>query len=114
MTGIRHMSDWARKPGHWHGRVTGGDLGGPVSILFFASATEGDGPPLHTHPYDEVFICRAGKARFTIGDEEIVAQEGDVLIAPAQVPHKFAVLGPGCYESIDIHCNAEVIQNNLE
>jgi mannose-6-phosphate isomerase-like protein (cupin superfamily) len=111
---IRHMTDWAIKPGKWHGRVTGADLDGPVSILFFSGDQDGDGPPLHTHPYDEIFICRAGRARFIIGNREIVAQEGDILIAPANVPHKFAVVGPNRYESIDIHCNAEVIQHNLE
>ncbi|MFD3189152.1 cupin domain-containing protein [Sedimentitalea sp. HM32M-2] len=113
---VTHLSqhDWATKPGRWHGRITGQDLNGPVSILFFSSATPGAGPVLHTHPYDEIFICHAGRARFTLGDQVRDAVAGDVLRAPAGMPHKFEVIGPERYEGIDIHCSPEVIQTDLE
>jgi len=108
------MDDWAKTPGIWHGRVTGDALGGPVCILFFSSDKDGDALSLHTHPYEAIFICRAGCAVFTVGDQVIEGREGDVVRVPANVPHKFAVIGPDRYEGIDIHCNAEVIQHNLE
>ena len=97
------MGDWANEPGRWHGRISGADLGGPVSILFFSSDRPGAGPPLHWHPYDEVFIVREGRALFTVGDEKIEASEGDILMGPAGVPHKFKNLGPGRLETTDIH-----------
>ncbi|MCB1313124.1 MAG: cupin domain-containing protein [Sedimentitalea sp.] len=111
---VTHMSDWAQDPGRWHGRITGADLGGPVSILFFSSDRPGAGPVLHWHPYDEIFICRRGRARFTLGPKVIEAREGDILRAPARMPHRFEVIGPEGYEGIDIHCYAEVIQHDLE
>jgi mannose-6-phosphate isomerase-like protein (cupin superfamily) len=55
-----------------------------------------------------------GRALFTVGDEKIEAQEGDVLLGPANVPHKYHNLGPGVLESTDIHLSPEWIQTNLE
>jgi len=40
-----------------------------VTVLFFSSDEVGSGLVLHFHPYDEVFIVRQGRARFTIGDD---------------------------------------------
>jgi len=106
--------NWARDPEHWRGRFEGGDIGTNVTVLFFSSETLGDGPVLHKHPYDEVFIVRKGRALFTIGDTQIEAETGDILLGPAEVPHKFENLGPGRLETTDIHLNERFIQTNLE
>jgi mannose-6-phosphate isomerase-like protein (cupin superfamily) len=66
------------------------------------------------HPYDEVFIIRKGRARFTIGDEKIEAEAGDVLMGPANIPHKYHNLGPGLLESTDIHLSRTWIQTDLD
>jgi mannose-6-phosphate isomerase-like protein (cupin superfamily) len=108
------MADWARDPGVWHGRFEGRSLGTDVTVLFFSSDRVGAGPVLHRHPYDELFIIRAGRARFTIGDEAIEARAGDVLVAPAGVPHRFENIGPGRLETTDIHASPELIQEDLE
>ncbi len=84
-----------------------------VTITFFATDEIGHGPSWHVHPYDEVFIIREGRARFTIGDQKIDAEKGDVLMGPAAVPHKYENLGPGRLESIDIHLSREWIQTDL-
>lgn len=106
--------DWARDPVEWKGRFEGVALGTEITVLFFSSDVIGSGPVLHRHPYDEVFIIRQGRARFTVGDETTEAEAGDVLLAPAGVPHKFENLGPGRLESTDIHLNPVQIQENLE
>ena len=85
-----------------------------MTVLFFSSDEIGDGPPLHLHPYDEVFIIRTGRARFTIGNETIEAEAGDILLGPAEVPHKFENLGPGRLETTDIHLSDRHIQTDLE
>lgn len=111
---IIHRSDWARGPEHWAGRVEGSDIGADVTILFFSSDKVGGGPVLHVHPYDEVFIVRAGRALFTIGDRQFEAVTGDILLGPAEVPHKFENLGPGRLETTDIHLSDRFIQEDLE
>ncbi len=106
-------SDWKSKGDDWHGKVEGPDLNSDVTILFFATNEVGVGPSWHSHPYDEIFIIRKGRARFTIGDQVIDAEQGDVLMGPAAVPHKYENLGPGRLESTDIHLSREWIQTDL-
>ena len=98
----------------WRGAVEGADLNSDVTILFFFTEEVGKGPRWHVHPYDEIFIIKRGRARFKIGEEYIDAKEGDVLVGPAAVPHKYENLGPGPLESIDVHLSREWIQTDLE
>jgi mannose-6-phosphate isomerase-like protein (cupin superfamily) len=116
MSSTAHLkqSDWAAEPGLWRGRFEGKNIGTNVTVLFFRSDKVGAGPVLHVHPYDEVFIIREGRARFTIGDETREAEAGDILLGPANVPHKFENLGPGPLETTDIHLSDRWIQTNLE
>lgn len=107
-------SDWAREEDRWVGRFEGGEVGTNVTVLFFSSDTVGSGPKLHVHPYDEVFIIRQGRARFTVGDRSFEAEAGQIVFGPAEVPHKFENLGPGRLETTDIHLNDRFIQTDLE
>ena len=110
---LLQRSDWASDDRLWRGRAEGRSLGTDVTVLFFASERTGAGPVLHLHPYDEVFIVRTGRALFTIGSETITAEAGQILLCPAQTPHKFANLGPGLLETIDIHLSDRLIQTDL-
>ena len=110
---VRH-DEWARAPGIWRGHVPGIDLGANVTILFYETTEIGNGPRLHVHPYDEVFIVREGRGRFFVGDTVIDAEAGDVLMGPANVPHKFINRGPGKLATTDVHLNDRWIQTNLE
>ncbi|MGI9498499.1 MAG: cupin domain-containing protein [Geminicoccaceae bacterium] len=78
--------DWAKEDGQWVGRIEGKDLGTNATILFFSSDEIGDGPTLHVHTYDEIFIIRQGRARFTIGDQTFDAEAGDILFGPTNIP----------------------------
>ena len=51
---------------------------------------------------------------FTIGAEKIEAEAGDILLGPADVPHKYTNLGPGPLESTDIHLSDRWVQTDLE
>ncbi|MEM7021607.1 MAG: cupin domain-containing protein [Pseudomonadota bacterium] len=106
--------NWASDERLWRGRFEGVDIGAGVTVLFFSTEEVGKGPPWHVHPYDEVFIVRAGRALFTIGDEKIEAEAGDILLGPAEIPHKFTNLGPGLLETTDIHVSDRWIQTNLD
>jgi quercetin dioxygenase-like cupin family protein len=88
-------------------RFDGCDHGAPVSF-FVIHSEPGDGPGLHTHPYAETFIIEEGQATFTVGNETVVAQAGDIVVAPADVPHAFVNSGPGVLRSVNIHPVAEM------
>lgn len=107
-------SDWASSESFWRGRFEGKEVGTTVTILFFSTETIGNGPVWHMHPYDEVFIVRAGNALFTIGDEKLAAEAGQILFGPANVPHKFVNVGPGLLETTDIHLNDRLVQTDLD
>ena len=106
--------DWASDEKLWKGVLEGKKLGTGVTVLFYATEEVGKGPTWHVHPYDEIFIVRVGRALFTIGDQKIEAGVGDVLMGPANIPHKYTNLGPGLLETTDIHVSDRWIQTNLE
>ena len=98
----------------WFGRVEGKDLGTQVTILFFSTNEIGDGPPLHTHEYDELFLIGSGRAYFTVGETSFIAEKGDVVFGPATIPHKFENLGPEPFQTTDIHLSDHFEQIELE
>jgi mannose-6-phosphate isomerase-like protein (cupin superfamily) len=111
---VLHREDWASHPELWKGSFEDGALGTGVTVLFYVTDEVGEGPRWHVHPYDEVFIVRAGHALFTIGNEKLEATAGDIVMGPANVPHKYHNLGPGRLETTDIHVSERWIQTNLE
>ena len=111
---ILKRADWASDDRLWKGVFEGKDIGTDVTVLLYATEEVGVGPRWHVHPYDEIFIMRVGRALFTIGDERIEAQAGDILLGPANVPHKYHNLGPGLLESTDIHVSDRWIQTDLD
>ena len=84
-----------------------------VSIIVI-DAPPGHGPKLHKHPYAEVFMVQEGSTTFTVGDDVIEATGGQILVAPAGVPHKFMSSGPGRLRQIDIHASGRFITEWLE
>ena len=111
---VLHRADWASDALLWKGYFQGEDIGTGVTVLFYATDTVGEGPRWHVHPYDEIFIVRTGHALFTIGDTKIEAKPGDILLGPAEVPHKYHNIGPGMLETTDIHLSERWIQTNLD
>lgn len=81
--------------GYLHGDV-------PVSLIF-VDGPPGSGPKLHRHPYAEVFVIQEGQATFTVGEDVIEARAGQILIAPAGVPHAFTNTGATILRQLDIH-----------
>ena len=107
-------ADWGDASDLWQGHFEGRSLDTGVTVLFFSTEEVGNGPSWHVHPYDEVFILRRGRARFTIGEAKIDAEAGDVLMGPAHVPHKYESLGPDPLETTDIHLSDRWIQTDLD
>jgi mannose-6-phosphate isomerase-like protein (cupin superfamily) len=83
---------------------------GATSVSFIiVEARPGGGPKLHSHPYEEIFIIQEGSATFTVGDATIEAAAGQIVIAPADVPHKFVNSGAGTLRQVDIHASPRFI-----
>lgn len=73
----------------------------------------GDGVALHQHPYPEIFIIHEGVATFTVGETTVNAKTGNIIISPANTPHKFINSGSGPLRQIDIHLNDRYVTDWL-
>jgi quercetin dioxygenase-like cupin family protein len=80
----------------------GEEIGANVSVIAVDLAP-GAGPALHRHTYPEVFVVVEGEATFTLGADERVARSGEVVVAPAGVPHRFVNSGSGQLRQVNIH-----------
>jgi mannose-6-phosphate isomerase-like protein (cupin superfamily) len=69
---------------------------------------------LHEHPYKEIFIIQEGISTFTVDSTTLQAHAGQIIIVPADTPHKFMNLRDGQLRQIDIHVNNEFITYWLE
>ena len=69
---------------------------------------------LHKHPYKEIFIIQEGVATFIVGSTTLEAHAGQIIIVPANVPHKFMNLSDRQLRQIDIHLNKQFITEWLE
>ena len=85
----------------------GADHGGVGVCVIFVDAPPGDGPKLHKHPYEEVFITLEGAATFVVDGDEILAGPGDILVVPAGASHAFTNSGEGQLRQIDIHVSPD-------
>ena len=63
---------------------------------------EGEGPPLHMHPNEEQFtLILEGKVHFILGDEERIAEPGDLIHIPRFTDHRSrSVDGPAVFFTV--------------
>jgi mannose-6-phosphate isomerase-like protein (cupin superfamily) len=79
---IRYPSDeiWLRAVGH-----------GDIQVADYRSVDR-DGPPAHSHPWDEAQIVVEGEVEFLVGDGDwIRGGSGTVQLLPRGVPHSVRV-----------------------
>jgi mannose-6-phosphate isomerase-like protein (cupin superfamily) len=115
MTGfVIERQDGKTGGGAWTDNFEGKPYDAGVSVILESTETVGSGPRLHKHPYPETFVIRRGRALFTVGTEELVGSAGQILVVPADTPHKFSVLGPERFESVNIHASYEFSTEWLE
>ena len=93
-------------------RFEGCEAGSPVSF-FLVDAEPGKGSSLHVHPYAETWVVKRGKAEFTVGDEKAHASPGDIVVAPAEVPHRWTNVGTDRLELVCIHPSARILQTSV-
>jgi quercetin dioxygenase-like cupin family protein len=90
----------------------GESQGAPFSA-YIVEARPGKGPPLHRHPYVEVAFTIEGSATITVGNETREVKAGDIVVIPANAPHRFVNSGDAMLRQIDIHASPKFIQTNL-
>jgi len=80
----------------------GGELGAGVCVIRVEMAP-GDGPRLHRHPYEEVFVVLEGDAEFTAGDDRVSATAGESVVVPPDMAHTFVNSGDDRLRLVAIH-----------
>ncbi|MCW8088123.1 cupin domain-containing protein [Sabulicella glaciei] len=93
-------------------RFQGRDFGAPVS-MFLTDSAPGTGSSLHRHPYPETWVVREGEAEFSVGEQRHRASAGDIVVAPAHVPHRFLNIGAGSLRLVCIHPSNVIVQEEL-
>ncbi len=93
-------------------RFEGEDYGSNISF-FWVNAEPEKGADLHTHPYTETWIVRAGNGLFTVDGEAIEAGPGDILVAKEGTIHGFKNVGHERLELICIHSSPRIIQHDV-
>jgi mannose-6-phosphate isomerase-like protein (cupin superfamily) len=94
-------------------KFEGAPYGSPASF-FHVKNEPGAGSSLHVHPYPETWIVRSGRALFTVGKEQIEAGSGNIVIAPADLPHQYLNIGTDQLEMFCIHPSPQIIQEAVE
>ncbi|WP_417770479.1 cupin domain-containing protein [Stappia sp.] len=113
MTDIRIRRHRASGPGESRTvRFEGSDFSSPVS-MFLSNKQPGEGSGLHMHPYRETWVVQRGEVEFTVGEERIRAATGDIVVAPANVPHRFLNVGSDRLEIVCIHPSQTILQQDL-
>ena len=111
MTQLLQITDL---PGSERSRKFEGKDHGATASFFFNTHAPGEGPSLHRHPYEEIFILIKGGATFRRGEDKIDAQAGQIVIVPPNTPHGFVNTGDERLLFVSIHPAAEMQQENLE
>src|ERR1700704_1034729 len=91
----------------------GKDYGAGLTLILVNVET-GQGPNLHRHPYEEIFVVHAGTGSFFVDESEGKARAGDAVTPPAAPPHRFINSGSDRLQLTAIHHNATFVTEWLE
>jgi mannose-6-phosphate isomerase-like protein (cupin superfamily) len=75
-----------------------------IGIAEVGSTPGGAAPPAHVHrAHAESFYVLEGELTFTVGDRDLVAEEGSFVQVPPGVGHTFAASGSRPVRFLDVH-----------
>ncbi len=95
-------------PGITAALFDGADHELPGLSIILNETEPGFGARRHRHTYDELFVVQEGQMTFIIGAESVTAGPGDLISAPAGIPHSFTNTGERTSHMIAIHAAARV------
>jgi len=84
----------------------------PVSF-YVTEFARGEGPPLHLHPYPELFLVERNTASFTAGDEQLTVEAGHFVLVPANTPHRYVGASDEPVRVVSVQPSGTVVQTNL-
>jgi mannose-6-phosphate isomerase-like protein (cupin superfamily) len=113
---MKHVMSWQdleRRSPTWY-VFEGYKHGASVSMHLSDGIAPGEGPRLHCHPYEEVFVIYEGQAIYTLGDTTVEVRAGQIVLVEAFIPHKFVNSGEGMLRQTSVHASAHMITEWLE
>jgi mannose-6-phosphate isomerase-like protein (cupin superfamily) len=69
---------------------------------------------LHQHPYKEIFIIQEGISTLVVGPSTLEARAGQIVVVPANTPHRFTNATNSPLKQIDIHVSNKFVTQWLE
>ncbi len=84
---------WDIKTGDHFIEMEGQYYGWDSSTVQVTAMGPGQGPPMHTHPVEEIFVLVAGECAFAIGSETFHMKAPAVVRVPPHTPHSPTSLG---------------------
>jgi mannose-6-phosphate isomerase-like protein (cupin superfamily) len=86
---------WDIRSGDHFIELEGQHYGWDSATVQVAETGPGFGPPLHTHPVEEIFVLLEGEVAFTVGDK-VLDMKGPALVrVPPGTTHNVTTLGTG-------------------
>src|SRR5258708_1150515 len=92
----------------------GKDYGGVPISFFWMQLPPDEGPKLHFHPYDRIFLVLGGEATVTLGEGKGEGGAGTIVIGPGNVPQKFSKGGSESLRIVTIHPSPKTIGTRVE
>ncbi len=92
---------WDIKSGDHFIELEGQYYGWDSSTVQVSSMGPGQGPPMHTHPVEEIFVLVQGECAFAIGSEVFPMKAPAIVRVPPHTPHSPTSLGPGSNVMVD-------------
>ena len=84
------------------GKVMSQQTNGKYAVVVSTAPPSG-GPPLHVHQHeDEMFYVLKGTYEFQFGNETVIANAGDWVHLPRQIPHRFRNIGTEPGETMNL------------
>ncbi len=115
MTADRHlikpsdMTSFEHTPGGSVHFVYGDEHGlGAMSVAMSDNPAGSDFGYTHRHPCAEAFVVYEGRGIYRVGDSEIVAEAGDVVVVPPNTWHSFRPDGDGPLRHVGVFDSAHV------
>jgi quercetin dioxygenase-like cupin family protein len=75
-------------------RIRSGEVDGRFTIIE-SLVQPGVAVPLHRHREDEIFHVLEGVVTFDLDGRRLEGRPGTIVVAPANLPHRWANFGPG-------------------
>src|SRR5699024_7415568 len=96
-------------PGSPTSRFEGADHSADVS-MFWVHTPPGNGPDFHWHPYTETWVVLHGEVRIEAGDEQLLAQTGNIVTAHATPAPRCRSVGRAELERLCIPASPTIMQ----